>query len=409
MVENFRRKTLGFRTLLAAGAMSVLLSACAASEHKSAPASVKAPGQLIETAPLDAQLSLPGAARSLKITYLSTNGITGSGLVPVTAEVILPPGTPPAGGWPIVAWSHGTVGIAESCAPSLHPYTERNRDYLSAWMQRGFAIVATDYQGLGSGGPHPYLNVRTEAYSVLDSVRAALAGVPGLQNKVMLVGQSQGAGAAFGAAAYAPDYAPDLNIRGTVATGIPYMTPEVLSALLTHQEQTSPKAKQAIQKQDPVVAYGLLLGASLGNIDPNFKPEEAFTPKAMDAYHAASQVCLAPLMQQVSKDGLTRRNAFTPTMGKALAPAFKGMMYPTLALKQPLFVGTGSQDLDVAASSQKALVKAACAAGTTVQAHVYKGLDHSQTVLASLPDSAAFTQAVMAGEPVSGSCTVSTP
>lgn len=404
MRNYFQSSTFSFRTVLAAGVMSLLLSACAASEHPSTPTPVKAAGQLIESVPLDSQFSLPDAGRSLRITYLSTNGITGTGLVPVTAEVILPSGTPPAGGWPVVAWSHGTVGIADSCAPSLHPYTERNRAYLSAWMQRGFAIVATDYQGLGGEGPHPYLNVRTEAYSVLDSVRAALAGVPGLQNKIMLVGQSQGAGAAFGAAAYAPDYAPDLNIRGTVATGIPYMTPAVLNALLTHQEQTSPQAKKAIAQQDPVIAYGLLLGASLANIDPDFKPEEAFTPKAMNAYHAASQVCLAPLMQQVRKDGLTRKNTFTPTMGKALAPAFKTMMYPTLALKQPLFVGTGSGDLDVAASSQIALVKAACAAGSTVQAHLYKGLDHSQTVLASLPDSAAFTKAVMAGQPVSGSC-----
>lgn len=54
---------------------------------------------------------------------------------------------------------------------------------------------------------------------------------------------------------------------------------------------------------------------------------------------------------------------------------------------------------------QLGLVKAACAAGTIVQAHIYKGLNHDQTVNASLPDSAAFTKAVMADQPVPSNCT----
>jgi pimeloyl-ACP methyl ester carboxylesterase len=37
-----------------------------------------------------------------------------------------------------------------------------------------------------------------------------------------LVGQSQGAHAAFASAGYQPEYAPGLNIRATVLTGTPY-------------------------------------------------------------------------------------------------------------------------------------------------------------------------------------------
>ena len=55
---------------------------------------------------------------------------------------------------------------------------ERDAAYLNAWLQQGYAIVATDYQGLGTPGPHPYLAVRPEAYSVLDSARAVLAAFP---------------------------------------------------------------------------------------------------------------------------------------------------------------------------------------------------------------------------------------
>lgn len=361
----------------------------------SAPAARK-PGTLVASAPLPAALTLPGAARSLRITYLSTDGITGKGLVPVTAEVIVPAGKAPAGGWPIVAWAHGTVGVADHCAPSANPWSERNRDYLSAWMKRGFAIVGTDYQGLGSPGPHAYLNTRVEAYSVLDSVRAALAFVPGLQNRIMIVGQSQGGGAAFASAAYAPDYAPDLNIRGTVATGAPYISQELL-----HQMTTAGAHETGF---NPVIVYTFYLAQGLSGYDLDFKPESVFTPRGLSVYHAAADLCVHPLTDRARADGLNFGNALQPGYQKALAPALQAMLYPTMKLKQPLFVGTGEVDRDVPPALQSGLVKAACAAGTVVQAHIYKGLDHSQTVNASLPDSAAFTKAVMTDQPLTSIC-----
>ncbi|MFT8481655.1 MAG: lipase family protein [Gluconobacter cerinus] len=391
MRVSFSRKTI---SLVMGG---VCIAAISAQANAASQNSAQKPGALLNSAPLAETLSLPNAARSLRITYLSTDGVTGKGLVPVTAEVIVPAGEAPAGGWPIVAWAHGTVGNDDSCAPSLNPYSERNTHYLSEWMKRGFAIVATDYQGLGTPGVHPYLNTRAEAYSVLDSVRAALKSVPGLQNKVMIVGQSQGGGAAFASAAFAPTYAPDINVRGTVATGIPYVTPEILSGLLQEAGKSS--------GYSPLVAYTLLIGSSYAGLHPAFRPEDAFTSKAMPAFKAAAESCLTGLSDTAEKDGLTLANALQPTFVKAMTPAFKTMTYPTLKLAQPLFVGTGTADQDVPPQLQEGLVKAACAAGSTVQAHLYKGLDHSQTVNASLPDSAAFTKAVMAGEPVTPQCT----
>jgi pimeloyl-ACP methyl ester carboxylesterase len=91
--------------------------------------------------------------------------------------------------------------------------------------------VATDYQGLGVPGAHPYLATRPEAYSVLDSIRAAQSSSFGLSKKVVVVGQSQGGAAAFATAGYAPSYAPELDIRGTVATGVPYFSQEARAAM----------------------------------------------------------------------------------------------------------------------------------------------------------------------------------
>ena len=359
---------------------------------------VQVSGALTQHQPLASDLGVAGSGPAFSIRYLSTDGVTSAGLVPVTGVVIYPAGPAPSGGWPIVAWAHGTVGIADSCAPSRNPRSARDQEYLNEWLHRGFAIVATDYQGLGSDGTHPYLNARTEAYSVLDGVKAALAGLPDLSNNIMIVGQSQGAGAAFASAAYAPAYAPALHVRGVVATGIPYMSPEVIKAVLHAKPQNSANGI------DPVVAYALLIGASEAGLNPAFNPEQAFTERAMPEFHAASEICARPLMERIKAEGLTRANAFAPTLSQALAPAFKTMAFPTLKLDVPLFVGIGMTDRDVAPQGQLMLVKDACAAGTTVQAHLYKGQDHSQAVLASMEDSAAFTKAVMSGEPVQAVC-----
>ena len=53
--------------------------------------------------------------------------------------------------------------------------------------ENGYAIAATDYPGLGTPGPHPYLVGDSEARAVIDSVRAARS-FPGLENSDPLCG-----------------------------------------------------------------------------------------------------------------------------------------------------------------------------------------------------------------------------
>lgn len=134
--------------------------------------------------------------------------------------MFIPFGPEPEGGWPVIVWTHGTVGINSDCAPSLNTRTARDSQYLNTWLSLGYAVVAPDYPGLGSDGMHHYLNAQGEGWSVLDGIRAALTEFP-LKNELVLVGQSQGAHAAFAAAGYQPTYAPELNIIGTVLTGTP--------------------------------------------------------------------------------------------------------------------------------------------------------------------------------------------
>ena len=90
--------------------------------------------------------------------------------------------------------------------------TRRDQVYLDAWLGHGFAVVATDYEGLGTPGSIPICCGDPKATAVLDAVRAALHRHPQqLRNQVVVIGQSQGSGAALGATFLSPTYAPELH------------------------------------------------------------------------------------------------------------------------------------------------------------------------------------------------------
>ena len=86
------------------------------------------------------------------------------------------------GPWPVIDWNHSTTGYAEHCAPSLQerPFWAGALYFPRKVIAEGWAIVATDYIGLGTQGPHPYLFGKPSAYASLDAVRAALRTRPEL-------------------------------------------------------------------------------------------------------------------------------------------------------------------------------------------------------------------------------------
>ena len=149
-----------------------------------------APGVLLRSETLKAQERVPAAAQTIRMLYSSTDQRWNSGQVPVSGTLFLPTGPAPAEGWPLLAWAHGTLGIADICAPSWTGFRARDAAYLNRWLERGFAVVATDYQGLGGPGPHPYTVWQAEGSSVLDAVRAARALKPGvISNRTILAGR----------------------------------------------------------------------------------------------------------------------------------------------------------------------------------------------------------------------------
>ncbi len=350
------------------------------------------PGKLLRSEPLDSALSLPNAASAQRILYTSLDGIDGKTPIVVSGALFIPKGKAPAGGWPVASWGHGTVGVADICAPSWAGRSYRDVQYLNRWLDEGYAIVATDYQGLGVPGGHPLLNNRMAAYGILDAAKAVVAGVPGLANKVLIVGQSQGGAGAFAAGAYAATYAPDLGVKGSIGTGVIY----TIGAKNVGEQDEN--------KVDPALAYGFYTLLAAQQYDPSIDPRDFYTDKALPLFEQARSSCLSALVSDVVGSGLTPANAKKDYQGDQLKAWLAQVSYPTLKLAQPIFIGTGAEDKTPAASTQVALMQDACKAGSVVQGHLYKGLGHSETVNASLRDSIPFARQVISGQPVTPIC-----
>ncbi len=174
------------------------------------------PGELLRVAAYDGEA--PAGATGLRILY-STTRADGSAAV-ASAVVALPTAAAPSEGRTLLAWQHGTTGVARSCAPSLraNALSEHAIPGISRMIDRGWAIVATDYPGMGTAGRYPYLIGVGEGQATLDGLRA-LCQVDDAHasNRVMLWGHSQGGHATLWAAQIAADYAPDLDVVGVAA------------------------------------------------------------------------------------------------------------------------------------------------------------------------------------------------
>lgn len=181
-------------------------------------------------------------AQAWRIAYVSSD-LTGKKTIS-TGLVVAPIGAAPAGGRPIISWSHGTTGNAQNCGPSqvenpaqsLNQYFLTNgnswTDYglpsLEQFIKDGYVVVGTDYQGLGGGGRHQYAVAKTNGRDAINAARAAGSmKETSAGKKTVMIGWSQGAGSTAGASSQA-DYIAQkgtaydgLDIVGFVAMAIP--------------------------------------------------------------------------------------------------------------------------------------------------------------------------------------------
>lgn len=346
-------------------------------------------GTLIDSVPLNPAVGLPAAGTSSRILYATTDVRDRPAVS--TAAVFLPKGDPPAGGWPVIAWAHGTVGLGDDCTPSALPRSDRDVEYLDHWLEQGYAIVASDYTGLGTPGLMAYLDTVSTAHSIVDSVVAANATDLPLSPKWAVVGQSQGGAGALGTARYATEFSAGsgLDYRGAIATGTPAFIEEIVAT-------AGPDMALPPDLGPFINAYSAYILAAFSYARPDLGVDSVLTPAGRDASRLAQTACTRELADALAPyrptDFFTAPLASVPGIEAALADY---MGIPTSGYDRPIFLGVGLQDRDVPPASSLRLNDALVAAGQSVELRVYPDDDHSSTVLTSMRDSTPFLARLM--------------
>ncbi len=340
------------------------------------------PGEVTGITGLPDQVLVPEAGVSYRVSYWSRGPRTP---MQSTAAVYLPPGVPPPGGWPVVAYAHGTVGIADDCAFTVNRRDFYLRTVYPDLLRAGYAVVISDYVGLGTPGTHPYLDGPSQARSVIDAVRAARSVSADVSPEWAVLGQSQGGQTALFTAALAPTDAPDLDFRGAAATGPPSNL-ELVAPLLGPWVPRLPLRM--------TTTYFGMIVAGLRASAPELDVDRYLTPAGREVVRIVEDTCAIeadPLVRDVAiGDMLTR-----PLDDPALQAAVRAMLeIPTTGYTVPLFVGQGLADQEVPVPLSVKLVADLVAGGADLEVGVYS-TDHLGAARASFDDVKAFLRRVL--------------
>jgi pimeloyl-ACP methyl ester carboxylesterase len=290
----------------------------------------------------------------------------------------------------VYARAHGSAGQADRCAPSRD--LRRNLPpYGGQLVARGTALVATDYEGLGTPGePTTYAGI-AEAHAVLDSVRA-LRELPGVGQlgPVLIAGHSQGGGAALWAAQLAHSYAPRLDVRGVVALAPSAQFTATLRAL--DRAPFSDYLGEVLWAIDGLRAgYGSRLDLSL------------LTPLARADLARVAKECEGQTIARWR--GRTMRAVFvgdplsSPSVVTLLHEISLGGSNPHV----PIFLAQGDRDQVIPVSVSREVEARYCRLGATVTRRVYDA-DHDGVVDAASNDVLAWIRARALRRPARSSC-----
>lgn len=205
-------------------------------------------------------------ASSIKVMTYNMTNVQGK-TATATAMVLFPKATQPKDGYRVVVWEHGTVGVGDGCAPSKNAINPRFKILAEILLAAGYVIVAPDYEGLGTPGVHPYLNLSSEAKSALAAVKAVKEHYGAqLKGDWMSIGQSQGGHASLGTAEFANT---DVSYKGAVA-GAPASSLGTIIQIYIDPEMNQ-DSNFAVSKLDQAIRARTQIDAAIaaGQMSPN--------------------------------------------------------------------------------------------------------------------------------------------
>jgi pimeloyl-ACP methyl ester carboxylesterase len=340
-------------------------------------------GTVIRARRLSGAAALPDASNWLVI-YRSR---TPAGKpVAVSGTVAVPVGTPPDGGWPVLSWAHGSTGVADLCAPSRDSATHGAHDYLglvdqtlTRWIDHGYAVVKTDYQGLGTAGPHSYLIGKPEARAAADIVRAAHGLSDRLSDRWVVAGHSQGGQAALFTSQIGPRWIPELDLRGAVpvAPGSNYV-------------------KLFAASREAPIGGAALTSLVIRGVDTviDLAMRRILTRRAWRMLPQTEDRCVDQLREQDSWGGLPSDQVFRDDADLTRFDRVFDANDPkhtTPAI--PVLLAHGGLDTVAPAAMSEALYAEQLAKGSEIEFRYYPLADHRQVIAESFEDAVAWADA----------------
>jgi hypothetical protein len=228
------------------------------------------PGDLIRSEEFD-EYNLPFDITAVRILYHSRSARGQD--VAASGVVLYPDAKPPAGGWPVIAWAHALNGVARQCAPSLARNLQHG-PFLSMYVNLGYAVVATDYTGLGTNFRNAFSDIQSNANDLIYSVSAARAAVPQLSSRWIAIGIEEGGSAVVGVAELERDIR-DSNYLGSIA----------ISGLADLPDRYGHSGAHTAYETRLFLAYGIKA------LYPEFEVKDILTDNALALYSQIDQAC----------------------------------------------------------------------------------------------------------------------
>jgi alpha-beta hydrolase superfamily lysophospholipase len=326
------------------------------------------PGSVIRVEPFTRQI--PDNARAWRVLYSTTRF---DGTIAPASAIVLAPRVPSGLPSDVVAWTHGTTGVAPPCGPSVMDQPFANVPALREAIAEGWVVVATDYIGLGTEGPHPYLIGEGEARSALDSLRALRQMKElAVTDKTVVWGHSQGGHAAMWTGILAPHYAPEQKLNGIAAAA-----PATDLSGLFSKVQATPVGR--ILSSYTITAYS--------STYPDVGFDNYVRVGIRWLAHDMATRCMEgrKALFLVGQSMLAGGSIFSTdiTAGSAGERLRSNIPYGPIAA--PLWIAQGDSDQLVLPEIQDPFVEQLCAGGRSLEYATYAGRDHLSLVANDSP------------------------
>lgn len=355
----------------------------------------KTPGKILSSKPSSFQYTpgVPTPTKAWKITYRST---TADGRPNTVSGTVIVPDDGKATPRPLITYAVGTVGLGDKCAPSagFPGGTTAEAPLVNAALVRGYAVVVTDYEGLGTPGDHTYMVAKAQGSAVLDAARAAQrhpqAAKYGISKgaPVGIMGYSQGGGASAKAAEMAATYAPELKVKGTASGGVPADLAEVAESL----------------EGGDSAGYLLMSAVGQNAADPSLALSKYLTKEGRRLAEVVRNECVGTVLEagrgKTIEDVTTSNPLDQPKWKKAIARQLIGTKRPSA----PTFVYHGDADETIPYAVGQELRADWCAKGNAVEWRSFAGQSHVGTAIQGNGPALEWLGRRFAGEPASGNC-----